>query len=107
MLQVTERAAEKALQLAERDGKPPVLRIGVRGGGCSGMSYFMDFDVKGARETDHQLAVSGLTVLVDPKSLKFLEGTELDFETQILSGGFKFRNPKAKRSCSCGDSFTV
>lgn len=107
MLTVTERAAEKALQLAERDGKPPVLRIGVRGGGCSGMSYFMDFEVREARETDHRMEVAGLTVLVDPKSAKFLEQTELDFDTKILSGGFRFNNPQAKRSCSCGESFTV
>ncbi|MEO1172474.1 MAG: iron-sulfur cluster assembly accessory protein [Myxococcota bacterium] len=112
MLTVTERAAEKALNLAERDGKPPVLRIGVRGGGCSGMSYFMDFDQKGPRETDHRLEVASpdgetLTVLVDPKSMKFLDETQLDFETKILAGGFKFNNPRAKRSCSCGESFTV
>lgn len=107
MLNVTERAAEKALDLASRDGKPPVLRVGVRGGGCSGMSYFMDFDVDGPRDADHRLEVAGLTVLVDPKSMKFLEETELDFDTKILSGGFRFNNPNAKRSCSCGESFTV
>ncbi|MEL6544070.1 MAG: iron-sulfur cluster assembly accessory protein [Myxococcota bacterium] len=107
MLTVTERAAEKALELADRDGKPPVLRVGVRGGGCSGMSYFMDFELKEPREKDHRFEVAGLTVLIDPKSAKFLAETELDFETKILSGGFKFNNPQAKRSCSCGESFTV
>ena len=106
MISVTESAAKKVLSLAEKEGKPPVLRVGVKGGGCSGMSYFMDFDAS-PRDGDQTLEISGLKVLIDPKSLKVIDGTELDYETKLLSGGFKWNNPKAKRSCSCGDSFTI
>src|SRR4051812_48227674 len=101
MISVTEIAAKKVLSLAAKEGKPPVLRIGVRGGGCSGMSYFMDFDAS-PREGDQTLDIGDLKVLVDPKSLKFIDGTVLDYDTKLLSGGFKFENPRAKKSCSCG-----
>lgn len=107
MLKVTESAAEKVRSLAERDGMEPILRVGVRGGGCSGLSYFMDFESKAPRDSDVRIEVGSVLVLVDPKSMKFLENTELDYETKILAGGFKFNNPKAKKSCSCGESFTV
>lgn len=106
MITVTERAAEKAIKLAERDGKPKVLRVGVRGGGCSGMSYFFDFD-DAPRADDKVWEVKGLTVVCDPKSLTLLEGTELDYDTNLLKGGFKFHNPQAKRSCGCGESFSM
>lgn len=106
MISVTESAAKKVLALAEKEGKPPVLRVGVRGGGCSGMSYFMDFDSEG-REGDQSLEILGLRVVIDPKSLKLIDGTELDYETKLLSGGFRWNNPQAKRSCSCGESFTI
>lgn len=107
MITVTEKAAAKACKLAERDGQPAILRVGVRGGGCSGLSYFIDFDANGPQENDKVLEVHGLTVICDPKSLEFIEGTTLDYDTNLLSGGFRFSNPKAKRSCSCGESFSV
>lgn len=106
MISVTEAAAKKVLALAAKEGKPPVLRVGIKGGGCSGMSYFMDFD-SASRDGDQSLEVGELKVIIDPKSLKIIDGTELDYETKLLSGGFKWNNPKAKRSCSCGDSFTL
>lgn len=106
MISVTEAAAKKILALAAKEGKPPVLRVGIKGGGCSGVSYFMDFD-SSSREGDESLEVGELRVVIDPKSLKIIDGTELDYETKLLSGGFKWNNPKAKRSCSCGDSFTL
>lgn len=106
MITITEAAAKKALALAQNEGKSPVLRVGVRGGGCSGLSYFLDFD-ENPRDGDQVLQVAGLKVLVDPKSLKFLEGTTIDYEHKLLGGGFKFHNPQAKRSCSCGESFTA
>ncbi len=106
MISVTEAAAKKILALAAKEGKPPVLRVGIKGGGCSGVSYFMDFD-SSPREGDESLEVGELRVVIDPKSLKIIDGTELDYETKLLSGGFKWNNPKAKRSCSCGDSFTL
>ena len=106
MITVTERAAKKALTIAAKEGKQPVLRVGVKGGGCSGLSYFMDFD-DAPRDSDVRLDVLGLTVLCDPKSLKILEGTELDYDTNLLRGGFRFNNPNAKHSCGCGESFSI
>lgn len=105
--QVTPRAARKVIQLAEKAGRAAVLRVGVRGGGCSGLSYFWDFD-DAPRAHDLVRVIDGLTVICDPKSLKFLMGAELDYEDRnLLKAGFKFNNPNAKRSCSCGESFTL
>jgi iron-sulfur cluster assembly protein len=106
MLTVTEKAAQKALSLATIEGKPKVLRIGVRGGGCSGLSYFMDFDDT-PRDGDRVFDVAGLTVRCDPKSLPFLDETTLEYETNLMNAGFRFHNPKAKKSCGCGESFSI
>ncbi len=106
MLNVTEKAAKKALELATRDGKKPVLRVGVKGGGCAGYSYFMDFD-ETTREGDTVFEVAGLTVRCDPKSQKILGETTLDYETNLMNHGFRFKNPLVKRSCGCGESFSV
>lgn len=106
MIELTERAAKKAVELATKEGKAPVLRVGVRGGGCSGMSYVLDFD-ESSREGDQRLEAHGLTVLVDPKSLQFLDGTTIDYEQKLMGGGFRFKNPNEKKSCSCGESFGV
>lgn len=106
MLTVTEKAAQKALALAERDGKPKVLRVGIQGGGCSGLSYFLDFDDR-EREGDIVFEVAGLTVRCDPKSYKLLEGTTLEYETNLMNHGFRFHNPNVKRTCGCGESFAL
>ncbi len=82
------------------------LRMGVRGGGCSGMSYDLQFDSE-LRKHDKQFEVDGVKVVVDVKSYLYLNGTTLDFVTQGLTGGFTFVNPKAKSSCGCGTSFTA
>ena len=108
MITVTDKAVQKALKLAARDNKPPILRVGVQGGGCSGVSYVMDFiDESAVKDDDQILEQGGLRVVCDPKSLKFIEGTRLDFDTNLLNGGFKFHNPNAKRTCGCGESFTI
>jgi iron-sulfur cluster assembly protein len=106
MLMVTEKAAKKVIDLAAKDGKPAALRVGVKGGGCAGYSYFMDFDAT-VREGDAVLEVAGLTVRCDPKSLKVLGDTTLDYETNLMNHGFRFKNPAAKKTCGCGDSFSV
>jgi len=106
MISLTERAVGRALKMAEKQGVAKILRVGVKGGGCSGMSYFMDFDEK-IGENDEILELGELKVICDPKSLRFLENTELDFETNLLNHGFRFNNPNAKRSCSCGESFAI
>ena len=82
------------------------LRMGVRGGGCSGMTYDLQFDSE-LRKHDKQFEVDGVKVVVDVKSYLYLNGTTLDFVTQGLTGGFTFVNPQAKSSCGCGTSFTV
>ncbi|MBT6177105.1 MAG: iron-sulfur cluster assembly accessory protein [Deltaproteobacteria bacterium] len=107
MITLTEKAITRALQVAERQKIPAILRVGVKGGGCSGLSYFLDFEAGEGREGDSVVEFSGVKVRVDPKSLNYLTETELDFDTNLLNGGFKFRNPQAKRSCSCGESFSV
>jgi iron-sulfur cluster assembly protein len=106
MIIVTERAAAKAKSLAEREGVVPMLRLGVKGGGCSGLSYFYAFDDQ-ERPGDTVWDVGGVTLRVDPKSLNLLDGCQLDYDTHILKSGFRFSNPKAKASCSCGESFTL
>ena len=82
------------------------LRMGVRGGGCSGMTYDLQFDNE-LRKHDKQFEVDGVKVVVDVKSYLYLNGTTLDFVTQGLTGGFTFVNPNAKSSCGCGTSFTA
>jgi iron-sulfur cluster assembly protein len=83
-----------------------LLRMGVRGGGCSGMTYDLQFDNE-LRKHDKQFEVDGVKVVVDVKSYLYLNGTTLDYVTQGLTGGFTFVNPNAKSSCGCGTSFTA
>ena len=109
MITVTERAIKKikALAIKEgKEGKEPVLRIGVKGGGCSGLNYFLDF-VDEPRPDDQILECVGLKVLCDPKSLQYIDDMEVDFETNLMNAGFQFRNPHAQKTCSCGESFTI
>ena len=107
MIELTEKAVKKVRQLAAKQVTAKILRVGVKGGGCSGLSYFLDF-VEEPRDGDERLNLEeDVHVVVDPKSLKFIDGTILDFDTNLLNGGFKFRNPHAKKSCSCGESFTI
>jgi iron-sulfur cluster assembly protein len=82
------------------------LRMGVRGGGCSGMTYDLQFDNE-LRKHDKQFEIDGVKVVVDVKSYLYLNGTTLDYVTQGLTGGFTFVNPNAKSSCGCGTSFTA
>jgi iron-sulfur cluster assembly protein len=103
----TPRAVECAKSLLAREDKPGYgLRLGVRGGGCSGLNYFVAPE-NAPKKGDLLLDFDGLTVYLDVKSQLFLIGTEVDWEDGILSSGFRFHNPNAKRSCSCGESFTV
>lgn len=106
---ITENAAKQVLRLLEEERKTRdvcALRIGVRGGGCSGLSYFMEF-TKEIEPRDKVFTQSGLTFYIDPKSYIYLNGTELEFSTNVQESGFLFRNPNQKKSCGCGESFTV
>jgi iron-sulfur cluster assembly protein len=106
-LVVTESAA-KAIERYLADHKAPAgagLRVGVRGGGCSGLSYFLDVETA-PRDSDKTIEAYGVKVYVDPKSHLFLSGTTLDFVKGLMESGFKFVNPRAGKSCGCGESFS-
>jgi len=107
VIEITPKAVTRAKELLEREGKADYgLRVGVRGGGCSGMSYFATPENQ-LKKGDLVLDFDGLRVFLDVKSQLFLMGTQVDWEESLLSSGFRFHNPNAKRSCSCGESFTV
>ncbi len=95
--------AKRLMAMEKRDGL--FLRLGVSSGGCSGMSYSMSFDDQPS-ELDREFEFDGLKVRVDLKALMYLKGCTVDFKNGLMGGGFKFVNPSAKRSCSCGSSFT-
>ena len=106
-LAVTERAAQKAAQLAAREPFPhAVLRVRVIAGGCSGFSYKLSFEADPAPD-DHVIDAFGMRVLVDPKSAPILAGSTLDFSDAMLGGGFKVDNPQAVHECACGESFSI
>jgi iron-sulfur cluster assembly accessory protein len=106
-VKLTELAAEKVKELlAERQMEGHGLRLGVRGGGCSGNSYFMEFAEK-AEAGDHAFDSHGVRLFVDQRSLMLLAGTEIDFVTGLMGSGFKFNNPNVRHSCACGESFTA
>lgn len=108
-IRMTDAALEEVLRLRSRKGEDLLLRVGIKGGGCSGLSYTMDFEqadkITPRDETfDYE---GGFRVVVDKKSLLFLYGLTLDYSDDLLEGGFKFNNPNAERSCSCGTSFSA
>lgn len=106
-LSAAARAQVQALRATQAGDT--VLRCGVRAGGCSGMSYTMDFVPRSAiTEDDTTIALDdGLDIVVDPKSLLYLYGLHLDFSSALIGGGFKFANPSAEQTCGCGTSFTA
>lgn len=104
----TEAAAREILARAKREGKEgQTLRLFVMGGGCSGVTYRIDFDAEGARETDIVFSQHGISIAIDPKSLEFLRGSVLDYKVELMSQRFIWSNPNAKSSCGCGESFGV
>ena len=107
-LTLTESAARQVKQLkdAQNLGKNVFLRMGVKGGGCSGMSYLLEFDSEMGPH-DREFEIDGIKVVVDKKSYLYLTGTTLDYVQQGLTGGFTFVNPAAKSTCGCGTSFSA
>jgi iron-sulfur cluster assembly protein len=108
-IHLTERAAQKIRALLEKDGVSPEvggLRVGVQGGGCSGLSYAMRLDTQ-ARDRDKIFEEHGARIFVDPKSFLYLNGTTLEYEQTLMREGFVFQNPNAARNCGCGSSFTA
>ena len=105
-IKLTEKAAHRVQQSLIKRGSGIGLRLGVRTAGCSGLAYTMEFADQRNPE-DAEFECRGVTLLVDPKSLPYLAGTELDFVREGLNEGFKFNNPNSKAQCGCGESFTV
>ncbi|MBL8398524.1 MAG: iron-sulfur cluster assembly protein IscA [Candidatus Accumulibacter sp.] len=103
---LSERAANHVAKYMAKRGKGIGLRLGVRTSGCSGMAYKLEFaDI--AHPDDVEFESHGVRVLVDPKSLPYLDGTELDYAREGLNEGFRFNNPNVKDACGCGESFNV
>ena len=106
-LALTENAAKQVRKLVQEQHLENVyLRMGVRGGGCSGLSYSLEFDSE-LGPHDKKFDIDGIQVVCDTKSYLYLNGTTLDYVTQGLTGGFTFLNPQAKSSCGCGTSFSA
>ena len=106
-LALTETATKHVKKILEEQKLQGVfLRMGVKGGGCSGLSYSLEFDSE-LGPHDKKFVLDGVTVVCDAKSYLYLNGTTLDYVTQGLQGGFTFINPQAKSSCGCGTSFTA
>lgn len=105
---LSPKAIEMAKSKMQKRGTPDAaLRLGVRGGGCSGFGYVIEFSDEAPRERDTVYEFDGLKVYVDKKSLIYLAGTVLDWHTSLMETGFKFRNPREAAACGCGHSFTV
>ena len=108
-IQVTERALKRIRVAMAKEGVSPEqggLRLGIQGGGCSGLSYAMRLDTQ-ARDRDKVFEEFGARLFVDPKSFLYLNGTTLEYEETLMRQGFVFQNPNAARNCGCGSSFTA
>ena len=107
-ISLSERAVTEVKRIVEEQSLPEGtgLRVGVKGGGCSGFSYTLGFD-DNQNPTDQLSQVDGVQIMCDPKSFLYLNGTVVDFEDSLMSRGFKFTNPNASKSCGCGESFSV
>lgn len=104
-VRVSDGALAQIKRILAKDGRPEAfLRVGVKGGGCSGLEYVLKLDTA-LRESDYVTDWDGVRVVCDPKSAKFLSGSELVYTGNLIGGGFKFENPNAGRSCGCGTSF--
>jgi len=106
MITLTEIAAKKVTDLLINQPRQIGLRVGVRGGGCSGFTYFLEF-AEEISDHDRQLESLGVKLVIDPKSYLYLMGMEVDFIDSLAGSGFKFNNPNARRTCGCGESFSI
>jgi len=109
MIQVSEKAKKKAIELMKEDGfdaSKDFIRVGVKSGGCSGLSYDLSFDNQ-EKENDKVFENNDIKIIVDKKSFLYLVGTELDYSGGLNGTGFVFKNPNANRTCGCGESFSL
>lgn len=103
---MTQEAIAEVKRMIAKESRPDAgLRVGVKGGGCSGLSYFLEFSEK--KEKDNEFVYEGVKVFVDPKSDLYLNGTTLDYVDTLQEKGFRFVNPNASKTCGCGESFSV
>ena len=109
-IMLSETAAKEIKKIITDQNLPAEqtkLRVGVKGGGCSGFSYMLDLTEEPANENDEQLDCHGVKVVVDMKSYLYLNGVEIDFKDEVMGRGFVFKNPNATSTCGCGSSFTA
>ena len=108
MITITEAAKNRVIELRQEEKKDETyfLRVGVKGGGCSGLSYVLEFDNE-EQEFDEIFEDKGVKIVCDRKSVLYLFGTELDFSSGLNGKGFEFKNPNADRTCGCGQSFSI
>jgi iron-sulfur cluster assembly protein len=107
---LSEKAAGEIKKIIAEQGLPEAetrLRVGVKGGGCSGFSYMLDLTEESKGENDKELESNGVKILIDEKSNLYLDGTEIDFKDEVMGRGFVFKNPNATSSCGCGSSFSA
>jgi iron-sulfur cluster assembly protein len=107
---LSEKAAGEIKSIIKEQGLEPEktrLRVGVKGGGCSGFSYMLDLTEEAKSDGDEELDCNGVKVLVDMKSYLYLNGVEIDFKDEVMGRGFVFKNPNATSTCGCGSSFTA
>ena len=107
---LSEKAAGEIKTIIEQQGlnsQETKLRVGVKGGGCSGFSYMLDLVEEPKGENDEEMECNGVKILVDMKSYLYLNGTEIDFKDEVMGRGFVFKNPNATSTCGCGSSFTA
>lgn len=111
MILLSDKAHGELVRIYQSDsrlvGKLIIVRVGVKGGGCSGFSYTLGFDGPEIREDDMIFDHGSIRIVCDPKSFLYLNGIEIDFEESLMGRGFKFKNPNARGSCGCGESFNV
>ena len=108
MITLTPEAAQEVKRLIEQEQKGNLaLRVGVKGGGCSGLNYVLSVDEAAPKLHDSVFQQDGITILVDAKSHLYLDGTTVGYKRSLMGGGFEFDNPLAKKSCGCGTSFST
>jgi iron-sulfur cluster assembly protein len=109
-LMLSETAAKEIKKIITEQNLPAEqtkLRVGVKGGGCSGFSYMLDLTEEPKTEADEEMEAHGVKILVDMKSYLYLNGVEIDFKDEVMGRGFVFKNPNATSTCGCGSSFTA
>jgi len=108
MITLTPSAVQEVKRLIGQEQKPNLgLRVGIKGGGCSGMTYVLSVDEAVLKQYDQLFEQDGVKFLIDAKSHLYLDGTTIDFKSSLMGGGFEFQNPLAKKTCGCGTSFTT